>query len=39
MVRADLLVCGFAALRAAKPHTIEKEYRSAEGTLRQLRKT
>jgi len=23
-VRADLLVCGFSALRAEKPHTIEK---------------
>jgi len=24
-VRADLLVCGFSALRTEKPHTIEKE--------------
>ena len=25
LVLADLLVCGFKALRAEKPHTIEKE--------------
>jgi len=25
MVLADLGVCGFSALRAEKPHTIEKE--------------
>jgi hypothetical protein len=25
MVLADLLVCGFSALRAEKPHTFEKE--------------
>jgi hypothetical protein len=24
MVRSDLRVCGFSALRAEKPHTIEK---------------
>src|SRR5437868_3742570 len=31
-------VCGFSALRAEEPHTIEK-YRSAEGSTRQLRKS
>jgi len=35
-VHTDLFVCGFAALRAVKPHTLEKKYRSAEGTMRQL---
>jgi len=38
MVLADRLVCGFSVLRAEKPHTIEK-YRSAEGSMRQLRKS
>ena len=39
MVRIDLLVCGFSALRAEKPHTIKMKYRSAEGSMRQLRKS
>jgi hypothetical protein len=25
-------VCGFSALRAKKPHTIKRKYRSAEGS-------
>jgi len=39
MVLADLFVCGFSARSAEKPHTIEKKHRSAEGAMRQLRKS
>jgi hypothetical protein len=33
------VMCGFSALRAEKPHIIEIQYRSAEGSSRQLRKS
>jgi hypothetical protein len=39
LVLADLLVCGFSARNAEKPHTLEIKHRSAEGSMRQLRKS
>jgi len=39
MVYTYLLVCGFSARSAEKPHTIKMKYRSAEGAMRRLRKS
>jgi hypothetical protein len=38
-VLADLLVCGFSALHAEKPHRIEKKVHSAARSMRQLGKS